>query len=224
MNYETVLMLEDDLFLLRTNAEELENDGYRVLACADIKAACRAVKDESPDIMVLDVQLPDGTGFDFYREYKEEYGAGTPALFLTVMSQEEYVAQGYDIGGVDYIIKPFKAEFLEKKIRSLLDSYKAAGEALVLGSLRLDCITNTALLNGHDLLLTPKEYMVLEVLARNKNRYMTADVLYEKVWGYPMNSEDTTIKSIVSRLRKKLENSEYTINTSRGEGYCLERR
>jgi DNA-binding response OmpR family regulator len=223
MNRETVLMLEDDLLLLKSNAEVLEKSGYHELAFPNVKAARKALGEESPDIMVLDVKLPDGNGFDFYREYKEKYGGGTPVVFLTVMAKEEYAAQGYGIGGLDYIIKPYKADHLEKKIRSLLDSHKAAAEALVLGNLRLDCITNTAWLDGLDLLLTPKEYTVLEVLARNKNRYMTAEALYEKVWGQDMSKEDNAVRKAVSRLRKKLEGSEYTINMNRGEGYCFER-
>jgi DNA-binding response OmpR family regulator len=223
MNRETVLMLEDELPLLKSNAAGLEASGYRVLACPNVRAARKALDAESPDVLVLDVQLPDGNGFEFYREYKEKYGGGTPVIFLTVMASEDYIARGYDIGGLDYIVKPYKVEHLAKKIRSLLGGFKAVTETLVLGNLRLDCISSIASLNGEDLHLALKEYAVLEYLARNRNQTITAEALYEKVWGHPMNGDDKAVKIAVSRLRKKLKGSDYAIHVSRGEGYCFER-
>jgi DNA-binding response OmpR family regulator len=222
MNRETVLMLEDELPLLKSNAAGLEASGYRVLACPNVKAARRALAEEVPDMLVLDVQLPDGNGFEFYREYKEKYGGGTPVIFLTVMESEDYIARGYDIGGLDYIIKPYNVEHLAKKIHSLLGSHKAAAETLVIGNLRLECISSIASLNGKNLFLAPKEYAVLEYLARNRNKTITAEAIYEKVWGYDLGKEDNAVRKTVSKLRKKLKGSEYTIDISRGEGYCFE--
>lgn len=224
MNGETVLMLEDDLPLLDFNTTSLESGGYRVLACPDVKSARKALGAESPDIMVLDVRLPDGNGFDFYKEYKEQYGGGTPVIFLTALDREDYIAQGYDIGGLDYIIKPFKADHLAKKIRSLLDSHKAAGETIVFGSLRLDCVSNIASLDGKDLLLSPKEYLVLEYLARNRSRYVTATELYEKVWGMDVVAGERTARVHIREIRKKMKSgASVDIISEWGSGYRLVR-
>jgi DNA-binding response OmpR family regulator len=220
MNRETVLMLEDDLLLLESNAAGLEANGYRVLACPNVRAARKALADESPDVLVLDVQLPDGNGFEFYEEYKEKYGGGTPVIFLTVMERADYIARGYDIGGLDYIIKPYKVEHLAKKIRSLLGGFKAAAEAIVLGNLRLDSISGIAFWDGKDLLLTPKEYAVLEYLARNRNRYVTAKELYEKVWGMDAAAGERTARVHVRDIRKKLgRNAAVDIESKWGNGY-----
>ena len=223
MNKETILLLEDDAALMKANRGILEMNGYRVLACAEIKEAWTAAREEMPDLMVLDVMLPDGKGTDFYREYRAEYGDGTPALFLTVMKESEDIAEGYVSGGVDYIVKPFPMERLLMKVDSLLKGYRAAGEKIYIGTLRLDCIANAAYLDEKDLLLTPKEYSVLEYLARNRNRYVTAKELYAKVWGMEAVGE-RTVKEHIRKIRKKLGNdAPVDIESEWGYGYRLGR-
>ena len=223
MNKETILLLEDDTVLMKANRGILEMNGYRVLACTEIQEAWAAAREETPDLMVLDVMLPDGKGTDFYREYRAEYGDGTPALFLTVMKESGNIAEGYGSGGVDYIVKPFPMENLLMKVDSLLKGYKAAGEKIHIGLLRLDCIANAAYLDGNDLLLTPKEYSVLEYLARNRNRYVTAKELYAKVWGMEAVGERTT-REHIREIRKKLgDDASVDIESEWGNGYRLVR-
>ena len=222
MNKETILLLEDDPVLMKANRGILEMNGYRVLACSDIGEAWAAAREETPALMVLDVMLPDGKGTDFYREYRAGYGS-VPALFLTVMKESWDIAEGYGAGGVDYIIKPFPMEQLLMKVDSLLESYRAAGEKIHIGPLRLDCIANAAFLNGKDLLLTPKEYSVLEYLARNRNRYVTSKELYTKVWG--MEAVDTRpVKQHIRTIRDKLgDNGPVAIDSEQGKGYRLKK-
>jgi two-component system response regulator ResD len=222
MNGETVLLLEDDMMLLKANADYLAMEGYRVLACENERHAWEALQKESPDIMVLDVKLPEGSGLDFCREYQEKYGKGTPALFLSALKKPVDIDAGYEAGGVDYIVKPFRIDRLAMKIRAMLEHTKAVGEAIILGKLRLDCVSNIAYLDGEDLRLMPKEYAVLEYLAHNRNTVIPAEIVYEKVWGHPMNGDENAVKITVSRLRKKLEGSGYTVSSGRGDGYCFE--
>lgn len=223
MNKGTILLLEDDPALMKANRGVLEMNGYRVLACSEIKEAWAAAREETPGLMVLDVMLPDGKGTDFYREYRAEYGDGIPALFLTVMQESTDIAEGYGAGGVDYIVKPFPMEYLLMKVESLLKSYKAAGEKIHIGPLRLDCIVNAAYFDGKDLLLTPKEYAVLEYLARNRNRYVTAAELYKKAWG--MDAVDTRpIKQHIRGIREKLgDNGPVVIDSEQGKGYRMKK-
>lgn len=223
MTKEIILLLEDDPAIMKANRGILEMNGYRVIACADIKSACAAVREEKPDLMVLDVMLPDGSGTDFYREYRAEYGNGTPALFLTVMKKRQNIAEGYGAGAVDYIIKPYPMENLLMKVESLLKSYREAGEKIHIGPLTLDFIANIAYLDGKDLLLAPKEFLTLGYLARNRNRYVSAKELYEKAWG--MAPVDTRpVKQHIRTLRDKLgDNGRVIIDSVQGKGYQLKK-
>ncbi len=217
---ETVLLLEDDAAITRVNKGLLEMNGYRVLACASLKEARRTVWEETPDLMVLDVRLPDGSGRDFCREYREEYGSGTPVLFLTVMKESRDIVAGYKAGATDYLLKPFDVDMLLLKVRALLEN-RAAGDSIVIGALRLDCFARIAYLNEVDLLLTPKEYSVLEYLARSRSRFVKARELYEKVWGSQAWGE-RTVREHIREIRKKLGGgAPVTLLSRQGNGYRL---
>lgn len=220
---ETILLLEDDRSLLRAVRGVLELEGYTVLACATVAEARRAVWEQTPGLMVLDVLLPDGNGVEFCREYRAAYGGGTPVLFLTALGQQQDILAGYEAGGADYLVKPFDLQILLLKIQALLAS-RAAADSIVVGPLRLDGRLRAAYLDGEDLLLTPKEYAVLEYLARNRSGYVKARELYEAVWGMEAQGE-RTVRQHIGELRKKMGGRQgVDILSQWGEGYRLVRK
>lgn len=215
---ETILLLEDDATIMRVNKGILEMNDYRVVACASLKEARKAVWEETPDLMVLDVRLPDGSGKDFCREYREEYGGGTPVLFLTVMKKSKDIVAGYVAGATDYLLKPFDVDMLLLKVRALLEN-KAASDGIVMGRLRLNCFAKIAYMNEINLLLTPKEYSVLEYLIRNRSRFIKVKELYEEVWGTQAQGA-RTVREHIREIRKKLGDSAgVSIVSHQGDGY-----
>jgi DNA-binding response OmpR family regulator len=224
MNMETILLLEDDIAIMRANKGILELNDYRVLACYNLNEARNAMREETPDLMVLDIMLPDGTGVDFCREYREGHGMAVPVLFLTALKDNADMITGYESGGTDYLVKPFGADMLLLKVRALLESgrakTKAATEIITVGSLRLDCMASIASYNGTDLILKPKEFAVLKYLIHNRGDYVTSDELYEKVWG--MEALDKRpVKQQIKRLRDKIVGSDIAIDSEYGDGYRL---
>lgn len=216
-----ILLVEDDQNILRTNRRILEREGFTVL-CAETLAAARAQFAASrPDVLVLDIMLPDGSGLDFCEEVRGELTA--PVLFLTARDE---VIEGLTAGGSDYITKPYRVDELIARIKAqllLARRNRAAREKRMLrGPLTLDLTAQRAYLNGTDMLLAQKEFALLLYLMQNDAGGIERQALYETVWRQPMADDDSAVKNAVYRLRKKLEGSGYTITARRGEGYRFE--
>lgn len=225
MNKPTILLLEDNAAIMKANDGLLTMSGYRVLTCSTLQEARSALEKETPDLLILDVMLPDGSGIDFCREYRATRGAGTPVLFLTVLREKSDMVQGYGVGGTDYLTKPFDLDILLMKVEALLEQTKAAksvGDNVFIDPLRLDFSTRRAYMAGRDLLLTPKEFTLLGILIKNRYRCFTQEELYERVWGMDAVHDVRTVKEHMSRLRRKLGiNSSICIATVRGKGYHI---
>jgi DNA-binding response OmpR family regulator len=174
-----------------------------------------------PDAIVLDIMLPDGSGLDFMRALRQE--SNIPILLLTGLTTPEDVVRGLTEGGDDYLTKPYDFDILLARIQALLRRAGQLPDTLTKGSVKIDITSHRAFLFGRDLLLKPKEFDVLLYLARHEGTHVSAAALYEKVWGQEMGDSDSAVKFQVSSLRKKLEDSGYTVVSSRGEGYCFEK-
>lgn len=219
----TILLVEDDLDVLRTNRRILEREGYTVL-CADTLQAARAcLGNGRPDALVIDILMPDGSGLDFCTEIR----AATPApiLFLTALDEKSEIIEGLVAGGSDYITKPYDVdEFLARvkaQLRLAALNRTASDRRLVRGPLVLDLLAQRAYLGGRDLLLTHKEYALLLLLMRNEGQTIPAESLYQAVWHLPMVGESRSLRKHVSTVRRKLEDgsSGYTIHSVYGKGY-----
>ncbi|MDR0905206.1 MAG: response regulator transcription factor [Oscillospiraceae bacterium] len=226
-NQKSVLVVEDNKQLNDINSRALRLEGYEVFSALTLAAARAYLETHTPDAIVLDILLPDGNGVDFCREIRERTAA--PILFLTSVKGYEQTLEGLAAGGDDYLNKPFDINILIAKIAAFLrrdniaERVKQPGKTLTRGSLTLDIMVNVAALNGADMLLSPKEFSLLLLFAQNDGKSMSAEYLYEKVWKAPMNDNDSAVKNMVYRLRKKLEGSGYTISASRNEGYSFEK-
>lgn len=218
---ETILVVEDQAALLESNCDFLEDEGYETEGVQTLAEARRALVGTTFDLVLLDIMLPDGEGFDLVPDIPLE----TAILYLTGRVGQEDLIRGLsrEGGRVDYLRKPFEYQEMGLRVRSLL----AAGKpqmttSITRGPLALDMVASRAFVDGKDLLLTPKEFALLHLFVKNENAVVCTDSLYEKVWGQEMNKDAGAVKYQVSNLRKKLEGSGYTISSARGKGYCFQ--
>lgn len=182
----------------------------------------RLTQREFPDLILLDIILPDGSGLDYCREL---FGEKAPRiLFLSALHTSEDVIRGLRAGGDDYMTKPYLIQELLARIEAILrrpGREKTYGSSLSIGSLELNTISGRAYLAGKDLLLTPKEWTLLEIMVSRSGRFISSSELYELAWG--MQAVDTRpIRQHIFRLREKLgENASVIIETEHSKGYRI---
>ncbi len=223
MKHYHILLVEDDQEVLAGNARRLEAEGYRVSAAATIAQARKIVRAEAPDLVVLDIMLPDGSGLELCGELRA--AAPVPVLFLTSLDDRKQVVEGLRAGGDDYLTKPYHLEELVARVEALLrrvELLRGATEFQEWGGLRLDLIRQRAYWQEKDLLLRPKEFQVLALLMRNRNRCTSSEELYAGVWG--QTAIDTRpVMTHVSTLRLKLIKAGCAVDVEhlRGRGYRL---
>ena len=216
-----ILLVEDNLKILDANRRIFEEDGYTVLMADTLLKARTHLKTAEPDVIVLDIMLPDGNGFDFLVELREICAA--PVLFLTAKDEREDKLKGLRAGGNDYITKPYDIDELRERVVNFLRFARRPPPRVKLGSLELDVAASMAFVRGKDLALSPKEFSLLRLFAQNEGITMGTEYLYEKVWKAAMSNDTQAVRSSVSRLRTKLADSGFTITSQRNEGYCFEK-
>jgi DNA-binding response OmpR family regulator len=217
---KTILCVEDELKVLKNNSKALTDAGYAVLTAENLAQAREHLSRQTPDAIVLDIMLPDGLGLDWLKELREQ-GNKVPVLMLTAWDKPYDKARGLRAGANDYLGKPFEYEELLARVEAMFRNVSQVPETVVRGPLKLDIAASRAFLNGADMLLTHKEFSLLLLFAQHEGRTLSAEYLYEKVWGQPMAEDDNAIRATISRLRKKLTGSGCSISTDQGEGYCF---
>jgi DNA-binding response OmpR family regulator len=231
----TILVVEDDLTLLETLEYNLAGEGYEVVTAADGLTALEVARDEEPDLIVLDLMLPRLDGFEVCRILRRE--TSVPILMLTARTDEVDRVVGLEVGADDYLTKPFSMRELLARVKALLRRVRLtreemAGEQGVLGrkqltfdDLIIDLDRREVLVRGESQRLKPKEFELLEFLARHQGMALSRDVLLERVWGWDYSGGSRTVDVHVRWLREKVEvdpaNPERIV-TVRGVGYCFE--
>lgn len=221
-----ILLVEDDRAVLEENRRRLETEGYRVSTAAAAAAARKLFNACLPDLAVLDILLPDGSGLDLCRELRA--ATPVPVLFLTSLDDKRQVIEGLRAGGDDYLTKPYHLEELLARVESLLrrvELLRASPESLEQNGLRLDLIRQHAYWRERDLLLKPKEFQLLALLMKHRNRYSTTKELYMGVWGQAAIESRPVIVHL-SSLRLKLDKAGCTFDVEhiRDRGYRLVKR
>jgi len=219
-------LVEDNEKLNEINRRALESAGYNVLTALTLAEAREHLKRHAPDVILLDVLLPDGNGIDFCGEIR----GGTTAhiLFLTSRTEHEDRIRGLDTGGDDYITKPFKLEEMLSRVRAAMrrremEDTKSPATTLTRGPLTLDIVATSAFVNGVDIELMKKEFSILLLLMQNEGKTLSKEFLYENAWKQPLSGDGGALWKQMSTLKKKLEVSDRILLTgSRGEGYMLE--
>ena len=204
-----ILMIEDDPDIALSLRLKLERDGgFEVRTAEDGAAGLRMAVDRPPDLVLLDVNLPEMDGFEVCRQLRSDPAtAQIPVIMLTARIDESDRVAGLDLGADDYITKPFSPKEALARIRAVLrrsDRSAEGQEALADGALRIDVGSRRAAVAGRDLALTRKEFDLLVELIRRRGRVLTRQRLLETVWGYDYPGETRTVDVHVRRLRQKL--------------------
>lgn len=217
-----LLVVEDDRLLNNTLCYNLSAAGYAVDAATTKSAATRFCEKQDYDLIVLDIKLPDGNGFDFCREIKERR-PGTAIIFLTAHDMESDMLRGFELGAEDYVTKPFPMSVFQKKISALINRIqKQTGcDCYTDGNLFINFSEATATLDGEPVAFSAMEYRLLRVLTKNTNIVLTRQVLLEKLWDIDGNFVDEhALTATISRVRSKIENNGFQyIKTVYGMGY-----
>jgi len=219
-NAYSVLLIEDNEDIQAVNQRFLTRRGYTVRLAFSLSEARRHIKENKPDVIVLDIMLPDGSGLDFLSELKEQ-GSSIPVLLLTALSESSDEVKALEEGGDDYLAKPYENKVFIARIEALLRRAERVPETVTKGVLKLETYSGQASLNGENLNLTRKEFDIILLLAQNEDRLLSTEFLYEKVWGQPLLDDNNAIRTIMSRLRTKIELSDYVIEPVRGKGYVF---
>lgn len=213
-----ILIVEDDNLLNKTLAYNLASDGYDITSALNARTAADKLAVSEYDLVLLDVNLPDGNGYDLCKLIKPEH-PDTMVIFLTANDQESDQIHGYEVGAVDYITKPFSIGALQRKISAMfamLEHHKPAKDIYDDGKLFLDFSEQTASLNGKPLTLSPMEFKMLNLFRKNPKRVLTRRHLLEKLW----DVDEHTLTTTISRIRGKIEAEGGTyIKTVYGMGY-----
>lgn len=229
MTPHKLLVVEDDTNILRLMKDGLQAERYQVVTVRDIFQARQELKKSLPDLLLLDVQLPDDTGINLCRELRADARtAALPILFVTGKKSLTDRVLGLKMGGDDYLTKPFEMPELLARVEALLRRAKpgAAGpsESISEGELRIDLAAHQAYLKGKPLKLWPKEFLLLEAFLRAKNRLLKRQHLYEVVWGTPYEGNTRQVDFLVHRLRGKLGPYQDRISSVRSLGYRFDSR
>lgn len=220
-----ILVIEDDLALSAGLCFELDNSGYITVAAYNCRKAEQLIGEDLFDLVLLDVNLPDGDGFDLCRMIKQ-VRPELPVIFLTANDLEQNVLDGFDLGAEDYVTKPFHMQILLRRVEAVLRraGNTSAGTSAGRwsdGFLTLDFAALTAVRGKEKLSITPNEYKLLRVLTENAGKILTRQLLLEKLWDSEGNFiDDHTLTVTMNRLRSKIEEEEHSyIQTVRGMGY-----
>lgn len=217
-----ILVVEDDRLLNKTLCYNLSAAGYEVDAALTKRIAERCCRKQDYDLIVLDLNLPDGNGFDFCRGVKDSH-PDTAVIFLTANDMESDMLKGYELGADDYVTKPFHMSVFQKKMAALLGriAKQSGGDCYDDGSLFIDFSEMTAAISGEAITFTPLEYRLLKALTKNPKVVLTRQVLLEKLWDIDGNFVDEhALTAAVSRVRNKIEaDGRQYIKTVYGMGY-----
>jgi DNA-binding response OmpR family regulator len=221
-----ILVVDDDIRMLRMMKRMLELENFQTITANGGEAALRVFEKENPDLVLLDIMMPDMNGYtvcQHIREFSE-----VPIIMVTAMGEDKQKVEGLDIGADDYVTKPFSASELAARVRAILRrTGSQEGQANSLfryKDLIIDYTSNRVLIQDHELILTSTEYRLLSYISKNAGRVVTPDQLLNKVWGEAYLGAPHLLQVNIARLRKKLgddaRNPTYIL-TRPGIGYIM---
>jgi two-component system, OmpR family, response regulator len=223
---ERLLLVDDELHLRSMLEAALRHSGFDVHAVESGREALDAVGPVEPDLVVLDVMLPDLDGFEVCRRWRQE-GRRTPVVFLTARDGTEDKVRGLTTGGDDYLVKPFSLEELVARIQAVLRRTGGGRPAAVLrcADLVLDDDAHRVTRSGTEASLSPTEFNLLRYLLANQGRVLSKAQILDHVWNYDFGGAGGVVETYVGYLRRKVDNVDpRLIHTIRGVGYVLRER
>ena len=195
---KTILIVEDNEAIIKGLKYLLEQEQFQVIACKSIEETMNIIGKQDIDLVVLDITLPDGSGYEMC-EYIKKY-TNTPIIFLTARDEEQDVVKGLDMGAEDYIIKPFRNRELVSRINNVLRRFNTESNKIKYKNLQINLEEKTACVNGIDIGLTALEYKILVLLFTNIGKTVTREQILEKIWdvaGNFVNDNTLTVLSLI---------------------------
>ena len=221
-----LFVLEDDAAIGMGLSYSLKNEGYDVTVAKNVKSAYEILNKETFSLYILDLTLPDGSGYDVCREIKKS--GDFPVIFLTAYDDEVNVVMGLELGADDYISKPFRVKELLARIKSVLRRYsKDSPDGVVsVGSIKVNTNEAKVYKNGAEIILTAMEYKLLLIFINNRGKVLSRQCLLEDIWDVAGDFvNDNTLTVYIKRLRDKIEEDPAkpaVIKTVRGLGYIID--
>ena len=222
MSRGKIIVVEDERDIREGLCELLTRDRYDVTACGSVQEAERSIAGGGADLYLLDVMLPDGSGFGLCEHIRDELGSDVPVIFLTALDDEDSVVRGLETGGNDYLGKPFRKRELMARVGAHLNRYHKSSEIYRAGDLSYDKLAGRVYKCGEELELRKNELKLLGFFMENPGILIPRERLLELMWDIDGEFvDDNTLSVEVSRLRKKLGrwNDREYIDTVRGIGY-----
>ena len=217
-----ILLVEDNETIVMGLKYSLEQENFQVISALNVEKAKEILNQETIDLILLDVTLPDGNGFELCKYIKQKLDV--PVIFLTAQDEETSVVVGLDMGADDYIVKPFRTRELMSRINSVLRRYdKNIEKASIVQYKNIKIDTNMAKVykDNEEIIFTSLEYKILLMLFTNQNKLITREELLDKIWDIAGNFvNDNTLTVYIKRIREKLED-DTIIKTVRGLGYRI---
>lgn len=220
-----IYLLEDDTSIQKFVIYALNNSGFEVKGFETPSEFWKALKEEKPELLLLDVMLPEEDGISILGKLRgQEETKNLPIIMLTAKSTEYDRIIGLDMGADDYVAKPFSVMELISRIKAVLrrssvDNSKSSSSEYVVGDVHLCTVKHTVKVKGEDIKLTYKEFELLSMLMKHREKVFDRDELLVKIWGYDFDGENRTVDVHIRTLRSKLKDGGNIIETVRGVGY-----
>ena len=218
---QRILVIEDDRSLARILRDNLTVEGYKVESVGEGRRAVAIARDFCPDLVLLDVTLPDCNGFDLYPSLVA--ARRTEVIFITARTEKASKLRGLELNAADYISKPFDLEELLARVKNILRRQRAV-ESLTLGNVTIDFNASRAMDGSRPIELTHREFELLRYLAEHQEKVVYRSELLRELWGYAEDPITRSVDHAIARLRKKIEpdpKHPRFIHTAYGEGYLL---
>ena len=214
-----LLLVEDNEILAKGLIYSLNQSGFEVIHKLNIKDAISFLENESVNLAILDISLPDGNGFDLYKQ--DIKPKNIPSIFLTARDDEDTIVRGLELGADDYIIKPFRVKEVIARINKILSKGNSSAK-ITINDIEFDFGKMCVFKNGKKVKLTSLEIKILGLLFSNLNKVVTRNDIIEKIWEWTGNDvNDNTVTVYFKRIREKLENTDI-IKTVKGIGYRID--
>lgn len=222
---QRILVVEDDLAILSGLSLNLRYEGYEVLQAQDGRTGLKKALDDQPDLVVLDVMLPEMNGYELVRELRRR-SCDVPVVIVSAKGGESDKITGLDLGADDYVVKPFALQELLSRIKAVMRRRFRAGESLTFGENSVDLLSKSAMRSGKPVEMTAQEFRLLQHFVTHPGRTFSRDELLSGAWGYDYDGTPRTVDNFVRQLRLKFEpdpdRPRYFV-TARGLGYRFER-
>lgn len=213
-----ILLVEDNLSISKGLIYTLKQNNYEVINTKTVKDTLKVLKNNKFDLIIIDISLPDGNGFDLFKIIKEKYN--TPSIFLTAKDLEEDIVHGFNLGIDDYITKPFLTGELLARINKIL---RNNNKYIIVNDIKLDLDKMIVLKDDKEITLTALEYKILLLLMTNLNKVITRDIIIDKIFELTGNDVyDNTVTVYIKRIREKLGVD--IIKTIKGVGYRIDEK